>query len=112
MDMLAPALRRPGRLDLLREGPPPDAAGRAKIFEVHLRGKPVSADLGLDDLARRTDGFTGADIERVCHRAALAAVREFIEKHGDAGDPSRMEITRDEFAKAIQELATRRGGRP
>ena len=112
MDMLDPALLRPGRLDLLMEVPPPDAAGRAKIFEVHLRGKPVSADLGLDDLARRTDGFTGADIERVCHRAALAAVREFIEKHGDAGDPSRMEITRDEFAKAIQELATRRGGRP
>ena len=109
-DMLDPALLRPGRFDLLLEVPPPDPDGRAKIFAVHLKGKPVSPDVDLSELARRTDGLTGADIETVCHRAALLAVRERIEADGEAWDPSRLQITRDKLAAAIQEL-TRPGAR-
>jgi len=103
-DMLDPALLRPGRFDLLLEVPPPDADGRAKIFEVHLKGKPLSADTEIRDLASRADGLTGAEIEMVCHRAALLAVRELIEAHGDGKDLSRLLITRDKLVTAIQEI--------
>ena len=103
-DMLDPALLRPGRFDLLLEVPPPDAEGRAKIFAVHLKKKPMAADVEFIDLAKSTDGFTGAEIEMVCHRAALMAVREFIEAHGEGKDLSRFQITQDKLATAIQEI--------
>jgi len=103
-DMIDPALLRPGRFDLLLEVPPPDADGRAKIFAVHLKKKPISADVEFKDLAKGTDGFTGAEIEMVCHRAALMAVREFIEAHGEGKDLSRFQITQDKLATAIQEI--------
>jgi transitional endoplasmic reticulum ATPase len=108
-DILDPALLRPGRFDLLLQVPSPDAVGRAKIFEVHLKGKPVSADIEIGDLAKRTDGLTGADIEMVCHRAALLAVRELIEAQGEGRDPSGLKITRDKLATAIQEITGPRG---
>jgi transitional endoplasmic reticulum ATPase len=103
-DMLDPALLRPGRFDLLLEVPPPDAAGRAKIFEVHLKGKPMAADLEIDDLAKRSAGLTGAEIEMVCHRAALLAVREFIAAHGQAKELSGMTISRATLAAALHEI--------
>lgn len=103
-DMLDPALLRPGRFDLILEVPPPDAGGREKIFEVHMRGKPMAAAVTLGDLARQADGLTGADIEMVCHRAALMAVRELIEAHGESVDPARLQITRDMLATSIQEV--------
>ena len=110
-DMLDPALLRPGRFDLLLDVPSPDAGGREKIFEVHLKGKPMSADMDIVDLAKRTDGLTGADIELICHRAALLAVREFIEANGEGKDLSSLKITRDKLATAIQEHSAPRGGR-
>jgi transitional endoplasmic reticulum ATPase len=103
-DMLDPALLRPGRFDLLLEVPPPDAEGRSKIFEVHLKSKPKAADVAFADLAKATEGFTGAEIEMVCHRAALLAVREFIERNGEGKDLSRFQITQDKLATAIQEI--------
>jgi SpoVK/Ycf46/Vps4 family AAA+-type ATPase len=56
------------------------------------------------DLAKDTDGFTGAEIEMACHRAALLAVREFIELHGEGKDLSRFQITQDKLATAIHEI--------
>ena len=110
-DMLDPALLRPGRFDLLLEVPPPDADARARIFAVHLKGKPLAAgtDAGIDidDLARRSDGFTGADIEAVCSRAAFVAVRDFIEEHGEEGELSWLTVTRDHLMAAIEELRRR-----
>ena len=103
-DMLDPALLRPGRFDLLLEVPRPDTRGRTQIFEVHLKGKPLAADLGNSDFAERTEGFTGADIETVCRRAALLTVREFIETHGGGEmDPSQIGITRERVLTAIEE---------
>jgi len=101
-DMLDPALIRPGRFDLLLEVPPPDVMGRVKIFEVHLRGKPLAADVDIKNLAERTNGFTGADIEQVCHRASLLAVRELIEGR-NGGTAADLRITREKFITAIHE---------
>jgi transitional endoplasmic reticulum ATPase len=108
-DMLDPALLRPGRFDLVLEVPPPDAGGRAKIFAVHLHGKPVAADVDAADLATRTEGMTGAEIELVCRRAALLAVRGFLASQGEARDPSRLEIPKARFLTAIDEVT--RGAR-
>jgi transitional endoplasmic reticulum ATPase len=82
LDMLDPALLRPGRLDLLLEIPVPDEEGRKAIFSVGLRGKPVAADVRVNELAALTGSFTGADIQAVVKRAALEAIREVVEKAG------------------------------
>ena len=79
-DLLDPAVLRPGRFDVLLDVPPPDRAGRKEIFEVALRGKPLSEGVRIDALAAATDGFTGADIQAVCKRAALDAIREAVER--------------------------------
>ncbi|MDD4254116.1 MAG: CDC48 family AAA ATPase [Methanofollis sp.] len=79
-DMLDDALLRPGRLDRIIYVPPPDAGSRKKIFEVYLKGTEdlLAADVKVDDLVARTDGYVGADIEAVVREAKLAAMREFI----------------------------------
>ncbi|TAJ44687.1 CDC48 family AAA ATPase [Methanofollis fontis] len=79
-DMLDDALLRPGRLDRIIYVPPPDRESRRKIFEVYLEGTGdlLAADVKIDDLVDRTDGFVGADIEALVREAKLAAMREFI----------------------------------
>lgn len=74
------AFRRPGRFDRLVFVPPPDAAARAAILEVQLRGKPC-ADLDLDAVAKRTDRFSGADLKAVVDLAVEAKLRHAL-KHG------------------------------
>lgn len=72
-----PALRRPGRLDRTVLVLPPDSEAREAIFRTHLRGRPVAgADLG--ELARRTDGFSGADIAYVCEVASERALLDSV----------------------------------
>ncbi len=77
-DMVDPALLRPGRLDRLIYIQPPDEEERKKIFEVHLRGKPIGEDVDVEELAKRTDGYVGADIEAIVKEAVMSALREFI----------------------------------
>ena len=77
-DLIDSALLRPGRLDRHVHVPVPDEEARRKIFEVHTEHKPLADDVDLDALARRTEGYVGADIEAVCREASMAASREFI----------------------------------
>ena len=107
-DMLDPALLRPGRFDLLLEVPPPDQKGREKIFQVHLKGKPLSTDVEAGELAKGIEGRTGADIELICQRAALLAARDFLERTKEGRDVAGLVITRDKLMLAIQEV-TRSG---
>ncbi|HEU0286151.1 MAG TPA: ATP-dependent zinc metalloprotease FtsH, partial [Nocardioidaceae bacterium] len=74
-DVLDPALLRPGRFDRQVTVDTPDLMGRSKILQVHSRGKPMSADIDLDAVARRTPGFTGADLANVLNEAALLTAR-------------------------------------
>jgi len=74
-DVLDPALTRPGRLDRQVQVPHPDRRGRAQVLAVHVAGRPVHADVHLDELARRTAGFSGADLARLVNEACLEAVR-------------------------------------
>ncbi|GHJ58587.1 ATP-dependent zinc metalloprotease FtsH [Nocardioides sp. OK12] len=74
-DVLDPALLRPGRFDRQIGVDAPDLAGRQKILEVHSRGKPMAPDIDLRSYARRTPGFTGADLANVLNEAALLTAR-------------------------------------
>ena len=75
-DVLDPALLRPGRFDRQISVDAPDLSGRTQILKVHSRGKPLEADIDLTTVARRTPGFSGADLANVLNEAALLAARE------------------------------------
>ncbi|HEY5586514.1 MAG TPA: ATP-dependent zinc metalloprotease FtsH [Ruminiclostridium sp.] len=82
-DILDPALLRPGRFDRRVVVGLPDIKGREQILRVHSRGKPLADDVKLDDLARITPGFTGADLENLLNEAALLTARGNNKKIGN-----------------------------
>ena len=102
-DRLDPALLRPGRFDLLLEVPEPDATARAHIFDLHLRDKPLARGVDPAELARRAAGLGGADIEMTCRRAALFALRRFLDAAGPPGDRSAPAIDMADLLAAIEE---------
>ncbi len=102
MDMLDPAVLRPGRFDEMLEIPMPDEKERRSIFEVHLRNKPLASNIDLADLASKSDGFSGAEISSVCARAALEAVRRAVEAGGKDDEPNVL-IERHDMDHALQE---------
>ncbi|MDA8198014.1 MAG: ATP-dependent zinc metalloprotease FtsH [Thermaerobacter sp.] len=75
-DVLDPALLRPGRFDRQVVVHRPDVKGRIAILEVHTRGKPLDQDVSLETIAKRTPGFTGADLANLANEAALLAARK------------------------------------
>jgi transitional endoplasmic reticulum ATPase len=106
IDMIDAALLRPGRFDLLIELPIPDEGARLEIFHVHTRGKPLDSDVNLKTLAQETEGMVGADIEALCSKAAMQAIREFLEQNTDHEtlDYTPFKIRRNHFQRAIAEL--------
>lgn len=74
-DILDPALLRPGRFDRQIVVDRPDVRGREAILKVHTKGKPVDKDVDVNVLARRTPGFTGADLSNLVNEAALLSAR-------------------------------------
>ena len=100
VDMLDPALLREGRFDLMVELPLPDEAAKLEIFKVHMRGKPVAADVDLTWAARACGQATGARIAAICRRATLNAIRGFIRR----GEKKAVPVA--EFAIAMGDLKT------
>ncbi|MDR7433670.1 MAG: ATP-dependent zinc metalloprotease FtsH [Armatimonadota bacterium] len=92
-DILDPALLRPGRFDRRIVVDNPDTKGRRAILGVHVRGKPLAEDVDLDLLAKRTPGFSGADIANMVNEAALLAARR-----------NKKKITMSEFEEAIERV--------
>jgi len=77
-DIIDPALLRPGRFDKIIFVQPPDLESRKKIFEVHTKNMPLAKNISLTELAKKTEGFSGADIEAVCREAGMNALRDDI----------------------------------
>ena len=75
VDILDPAIIRPGRLDRKIQVPNPDRRGREKILAVHVDGKPLAKDVDLAAIARRTPGMSGADLAQIANEAAIEAAR-------------------------------------
>jgi transitional endoplasmic reticulum ATPase len=94
-DMLEPALLRPGRFDYVLELSPPDVQERREILSLHAAGLPLADDVDLDEIAARTDGCTGADLELVCKKAAILA----LEAAGR--ERSAMRVTRAHVQEAL-----------
>lgn len=92
-DILDPALLRPGRFDRQVTVDRADLKGRQEILAVHIKGKPLAKDVDLEVLARRTPGFTGADLANVINEAALLSARR-----------AKKEITMDEVEEAIDRV--------
>ena len=99
LDIIDPALLRAGRFDFLLELPIPDEETRLEIFKVHTRGKPLAPDIDLKSLAKATEGLVGSDIESVCRKASMMAIREFIESGKE--DYSDFKISDKHFQKAL-----------
>lgn len=76
VELIDPALLRPGRFDYQIEVPLPDESGREEIFKIHLRSKPLADDLDLTRLVSESKQFSGAHIAELCRKAALTAFRE------------------------------------
>jgi transitional endoplasmic reticulum ATPase len=105
LDMLDPAVLRPGRFDEIIEIPMPDESGRTEIFEVHSRGKPLASTLDPGKLAARTEKLSGADIASICHRAALRAIRRVVhEGKGAPGEEAKVVITSKDIEAAMEEV--------
>jgi len=118
MDILDPALLRAGRFDLLLELPVPDEKARWEIFKIHTQGKPLAKDVDLKALAHTTTNRVGSDIEFICRRASLSAIRDYVGKEKPEGSPTKgggkdcsdFEIKAKHFNLAIQEMAERKEG--
>ena len=92
-DVLDSALLRPGRFDRQVTVDRPDVQGRVRILQVHSRGKSLAKDVDLDKVARRTPGFTGADLQNLMNEAAILAARRELK-----------EISKDEISDALERI--------
>ncbi|NAZ26661.1 MAG: CDC48 family AAA ATPase [Thermogladius sp.] len=125
-DILDPALLRPGRFDRQVYVPPPDFKARLEIFKVHTRRVPLAGDVDLSELARLTEGYTGADIAAVVREAVMLALRDRLEarpvemkyflKALEAVKPSLTKEQIEEYERMASELkkmsSVRRGATP
>lgn len=93
MDLLDPALLRPGRFDRIVQVDLPDKAGRLHILNIHAAGKPLAADVCLEQIAAETHGFSGAHLENLLNEAAISALR--------AG---RQEVTQADLREAVEKV--------
>ncbi|MGA3296867.1 MAG: CDC48 family AAA ATPase [Candidatus Bathyarchaeia archaeon] len=94
-DMLDAAVMRPGRFDRLIYVPSPDVESLKEIFKIHAHSMPLSRDVTLEELARRAQGYSGADIEAICREAAMNALRI---------DVDATEVTRRDFDEAMERV--------
>ena len=109
-DALDSALRRPGRFDREIEIGIPDQTGRLEVLEIHTRGMPLSNDVRLEDIAKRTHGFVGADLESVCREAAMRSLRTILpeinleESKIPIETLNKIKITTKDFEDALKDV--------
>ncbi|QYS93183.1 hypothetical protein H0G86_000569 [Trichoderma simmonsii] len=98
-EAMDPALLRPGRFDQILYVGPPDLSAREAVFGVHLRGLALSPDVDIPELARVTDGYSGAEIKAICNEAGLAVLDRCDE---DETGTEKMEITMADLVAAVE----------
>ena len=110
LDLIDPALLRSGRFDLLLELPKPDGRAREEIWKIHTRNKPLDKDVDLKEMTKESEGYVGADIEFVCRKAAMLAIREYIENQKSKTKSNKAEITisQKHFHEALKMMAQRK----
>ncbi len=103
-ELIDPAVLRSGRFDLVLELPLPDREARKSILAIHLKRRPLAPNVSLDTLAKRTDGFSGADLEAACRRAANLALAEWLRAYGA---PSPVALVNNGRGKPVPAPTTR-----
>ncbi|MBX8645241.1 MAG: CDC48 family AAA ATPase [Thermoplasmata archaeon] len=105
-DLIDEAILRPGRFDRVAFIPLPDIDARRDIIRIHTRDMPLDKDVNLDELASKTDGFTGADVAGLCNEAALLRIRRFVGKGGRISDPDarNLKIAMSDFQEAMEKV--------
>jgi transitional endoplasmic reticulum ATPase len=111
-DMVDMALLRPGRFDRHIFISPPGKEARKKILEIQTKGKPLAKDVNLDDLAKRTENFTGADLGALVNEATMLAIREHIRRSGkmDPEGLARSTVTKAQFDEAFKKVRPMKAG--
>ena len=110
LDMVDPALLRPGRFDRIIEVPNPNAAGIEMIFKIHTKDKPLADDIDLKKISEMATGFSGAEIEDVCNRAALQGIKRFVEKNEKS--VKTIKITQQDLIDAVDKVKPRKKETP
>jgi transitional endoplasmic reticulum ATPase len=107
-DIVDPALLRPGRFDRLLFVPPPDMEARKQIFKIHTAKTPLAEDVNTDDFAKRTEGYTGADIASVTNTAVMLALREYISSAKNPEDAKKrvkgLKVAKRHFEEALLKI--------
>jgi 26S proteasome subunit P45 family len=96
-DLVDPALLRAGRIDRFILVPAPDEKARLEILKIHTRNMPLDKDVDLKEIAKRTEGYSGADLEAICREAAMNALRE---------DIKAKKVKRKHFEEAMKKVTS------
>ena len=104
VDLIDPALLRPGRIEINVPLPVPDAETRRAIFEVHTRSIPLHNDVHEADWVEKTEGMTGADIAGMCRHASLAAIRDLVKGKSTNGTNEARSLTNEHFEQAFRQI--------
>ncbi len=107
-DIIDPALLRPGRFDRILYVSPPDRDSRLQIIKIHTKKKPLAEGVNIEQLADKTDGYTGADIASLSSAAVMLALREHIAKYPDPKEAERhaqeLKISMKHFEDAMRKI--------
>ena len=102
LDIVDSALLRPGRFDRIIEVPMPDAKGRESIFKIHTKKKPLAENTDFTKLVEHTDGFSGAEVASVCNRAAMTAIKRFV--NNKEKSVKSIKITQEDFVNCVNKI--------
>jgi transitional endoplasmic reticulum ATPase len=107
-DIIDPALLRPGRFDRILYVSPPDRESRLQILKIHTKKKPLDEDVNIEELADKTDGYTGADIASLSSAAVMLSLREHIKKYPDPKEAEKhnqdLKINMKHFDEAMRKI--------
>jgi transitional endoplasmic reticulum ATPase len=106
LDMLDPALVRPGRFDRLVYIGPPNLEARKEILKIHTKDKPLNKDVDLDKLAVKMQNYTGAEIAAVCNEAVMLSIRDYVLGGGDLEEEKvkQVRVSMKYFEKAMENV--------
>lgn len=108
IDIVDPALLRPGRFDKMLNVPVPDLDARKEILRIHLEKKPLAEDVKIDELAEKTEGYTGADLAALANTTAMLVIKEHITKSKTLEKAKEnlkdLKITMKDFEKPLEKM--------
>jgi len=102
VDLIDPALLRPGRFDLIHQVQVPDSVARDEIFQIHTRENPLAGDVSFEELVKETEDCQGADIASICREATMMALRDFL----NTGERkvTKFAVSMKNFREAIKKI--------